>query len=181
MVGDGVKKLIERGFFATGTPIGESENESLTERFLELYSDHFAVETKPYEGVINALSELKHNGWRLAVCTNKPEAASRQLLDALDLSSLFDAVSGGDSFAVRKPHPDHLLNTLAAMGTDRAGAVMLGDGANDAIAAQAAGIPVVLVSFGYGKAPLSDLAPNRIIDSFAELSGALAAVSASGR
>ena len=51
-------------------------------------------------------------GWRLAVCTNKPEAAARALLAALGLARLFAAIGGGDSFPARKPDPAHLLATL---------------------------------------------------------------------
>ena len=77
------------------------------------------------------LHALAAEGWRLAVCTNKPEAAARALLAALGLAPLFAAVGGGDSFPVRKPDPAHLLATLRAAGGEPAQAVMAGDHRND--------------------------------------------------
>ena len=62
----------------------------------------------------------RDDGWQLAVCTNKPEAAARSLLGALGLAHYFAAIGGGDSFPVRKPDPAHLLATLKAAGGDAA-------------------------------------------------------------
>ena len=80
------------------------------------YLLHVAVETRPYPGVADGLHALACQGWRLAVCTNKPEKAARALLTALGLATLFAAVGGGDSFPVRKPDPAHLLATLTRRG-----------------------------------------------------------------
>ena len=67
----------------------------------------------------------------MAVCTNKPEAAARSLLEALGLLPFFAAIGGGDSFPVRKPDPAHLIATLEAAGGGAA--VMVGDHRNDVL------------------------------------------------
>src|SRR3546814_8653938 len=86
----------------------------------------------------------------MAVCTNKPEGLSRGLLDQLGLSGFFSAVVGGDTLPVRKPDPAHIHGTLERMvGTPFGWAAMVGDSANDINAAKAAGLPSVVVSFGY--------------------------------
>ena len=146
MVGDGVAKLVERAFAARGrTPDAGAVAEYSAD-----YGVHAAVNTRPYPGVAEGLRSLAGDGWRLAVCTNKPEAAARSLLTTLGLAECFAAIGGGDSFPVRKPDPAHLLATLKQAGGDPALAVMAGDHANDVAAARRAGLPCVFAAWGYG-------------------------------
>ena len=146
MVGDGVAKLVERAFAARG----RAPDAGAVAEFSADYLLHAAVETRPYPGVANGLRALADDGWRLGVCTNKPERAARALLAALELGSLFAVIGGGDSFPVRKPDPAHLLATLKAAGGDPAHAVMAGDNANDVAAARGAGLPCIFAAWGYG-------------------------------
>ncbi|MFT4047545.1 MAG: HAD-IA family hydrolase [Solimonas sp.] len=133
-----------------------------------------AARTRPYPGVPETLAALRADGWRLAVCTNKPRAVSIAILDALGLAPLFGAVIGGDSTPARKPDPRPLRAALAAIGIDATRAVMIGDGAHDAEAAAAAGVAFVGVDYGYGAAGLGALRPRpRIISRFADLPAAL--------
>ncbi len=88
-------------------------------------------------------------GLRLACLTNKPTAFARPLLRAKGLEGFFSHVFGGDAFARKKPDPLPLLKTCDALGSEPARTLMLGDSSNDALAARAAGCPVVLVSYGY--------------------------------
>jgi phosphoglycolate phosphatase len=152
IVGDGVAKLVERAFAARG----RAPDAGAVAAFSADYGAHAAVETMPYPGVADALRSLSDEGWRLAVCTNKPEAAARTLLGALDLARYFAAVGGGDSFAVRKPDPRHLLATLTAAGGDAGKAVMAGDHANDIAAALGAGLPCIFAAWGYGPATMAE-------------------------
>lgn len=174
MIGDGVAKLVERGFRHNGEPLPEiGTMATLVKRFLEIYETRLTLETRPYPGVPETLAALRQDGWRLALCTNKPEAASRRILEALDLAMLFETVGGGDSFAERKPAAGHLFGTLAAMSADTERAVMVGDGPNDLLAGRNAGLPVVLVSYGYSKTPVETLGADAVIDRFSELPGTL--------
>ena len=152
MVGDGVRVLTERAFAARG----HVADENAIAAFAADYGAHAAIETRPYPDVPETLTALADAGWRLAVCTNKPEAAARALLKALDLSRFLSAIGGGDSFPVRKPDPAHLIATLAAAGGDPAHAVMAGDHANDVAAARGAGIPCIFAAWGYGRPEMAE-------------------------
>jgi phosphoglycolate phosphatase len=155
MIGDGVRVLVERALAARGQPF---EAEALA-AFTTDYESHAAVETRPFPGIPEALDALQAEGWRLAVCTNKPGVAPRELLEALGLLHRFDAIGAGDSFPVRKPDPGHLRGTIEAAGGATRGAVMIGDHQNDISAARGAGIPAVFVGWGYGPLAMADGAP----------------------
>ena len=81
----------------------------------------------------------------------------------------FRAIAGRDTFAVSKPDPGHLTGTIALAGGDPSRAVMVGDSEVDLRTAEAAAIPVILVSFGYAASPLDGFAPEALIDHFDEL------------
>ena len=155
MVGDGARALVERVLAARG----QAWDEAALDDFLADYTRNAAVLTRPFPGIPEALDALAGAGWRLAVCTNKPEAAARALLDELGLLPRFAAVGGGDSFPVRKPHPDHLRATLAAAGGEAGHAVMIGDHHNDVRAAAGARVPCVFVLWGYGPEAMADGVP----------------------
>jgi phosphoglycolate phosphatase len=146
MVGDGVAALVVRAFAARG----RAPDAGAVAEFSADYLLHAAVETRPYPGVADGLHTLACEGWKLAVCTNKPEKAARALLAALGLAALFAAVGGGDSFPVRKPDPAHLLATLKAAAGEPTHAVMAGDHVNDVAAARGAGVPCIFAAWGYG-------------------------------
>jgi phosphoglycolate phosphatase len=152
MIGDGVAKLIERAFADRGHP---PDPEAVSD-FSADYGAHAAVESQPYPGVVTGLRALIDDGWRLGVCTNKPEAAARSLLVALGLDRFFGAIGGGDSFPVRKPDPRHLLATLEAADGCRQRAVMAGDHANDVAAASGAGLPCIFAAWGYGPPEMAE-------------------------
>jgi phosphoglycolate phosphatase len=164
MVGDGVAKLVERAFAARGRA---PDADALAEYAAD-YGAHAAVATAPYPGVVKGLAALSAAGWRLAVCTNKPERAARSLLSALRLDGCFAAIGGGDSFPARKPDPAHLLATLKAAGGDPAHAVMAGDHANDVAAARGAGLPCIFAAWGYGPPSMAEGAV-AVARDFAEL------------
>lgn len=146
MVGDGVRVLLERAFAArAGAP-----DEAAIVAYMVDYEANAAVDSSLFPGIPEALDACEAAGWRLAVCTNKPVVAARNLLDALGIGARFAAIGGGDSFPVRKPDPAHLRATIAEAGGDAALAVMTGDHANDVAAATGLGIPCVFAGWGYG-------------------------------
>lgn len=155
MIGDGARVLVERALAARGQPF----DAALHAAFLADEDISAARLTRPYDGIQAALDTLAAEGWRLAVCTNKPAGPARSLLVSLGLGGHFAAVAGGDSFAVRKPDPAHLLGTIALAGGDPAAAVMIGDHRNDMAAAQGAGIPAVFAGWGYGAREMAGGAP----------------------
>lgn len=146
MVGDGVAALVRKAFAAHGL----DPDEEAVPSFASDYERHAAEQSRLYPGVRETLHDLAGQGWRLAVCTNKPERAARVLLDAVGLLDMMDAVGGGDSFPVRKPDPAHLHATLRTAGGIPARAIMIGDHANDVAAAKGAGLPCIFAAWGYG-------------------------------
>ncbi len=101
---------------------------------------------------------------------------AERLLEALAIDGLFDAVAGGDSFPVCKPHPDHIRGVIRMAGGDTAAAVMVGDTGIDIAAARAAAIPVVACTFGYATEPIAALKPDAIISHYSELDAAVRAL-----
>lgn len=173
-IGRGARWMIERGFHAADAPLAAERVQPLFDRFIARYEAHIADESRPFPGCVEALETLKAQGAKLCVCTNKLTGLSTRLLDALDMTRLFDAVIGADATAAVKPDPLHLRTAIAALGGSAERAVMVGDAATDAGAARAANVPLILVSFGYTEIPARDLAPDILIDHFDELPAACA-------
>jgi len=176
MIGRGARVMLARGFAARGVTLGADELDRANARFLEIYEDRIADESVPFEGLEAALDRFSAEGYLLAVCTNKYERLSRLLLDKLGLTDRFAAIAGQDTYGVSKPHPDHILKTVAAAGGAASDAIMVGDSRTDIDAARASGVPVVAVTFGYTDVPVSDLGPDRVVDSYAALWEAVASL-----
>ena len=169
LVGRGAEVMIERGFAAAGEPLHEPRASALFDRYIQLYLARIADESRPFDGVIAALDALEAQGAILAVCTNKRTDLSLALLDALDLTQRFKVVIGADLAPRPKPDASHLLHTIELAGGDPARALMVGDSISDVLAARNAGVPVVVVSFGYTDIPAKDLDSDALIDRFDEL------------
>jgi phosphoglycolate phosphatase len=153
MIGDGARALLLKAFTARGLAF----DEGLLPGFLEDLEANSAVLTRPYPGMVAALEALSARGWRHAVCTNKPIAATRALLGTLGLAPHFALVLGGDSLAVKKPDPGHVQGVLAGLGVAAADAVMIGDHQNDIRAARGAGVRSIFAAWGYGDGTGADL------------------------
>jgi phosphoglycolate phosphatase len=170
LIGHGARALLRRGLAASG-----EAPEALVELgfpiFLEHYSAHICEGTSPFPGVGEALDDIVQAGAAVALCTNKPEALTLKLLDALGWSGRFAAVVAGDTLPVRKPDPAPLIAAVARAGGGRS--AFVGDSITDADTARAARLPFVAVSFGFSDRPVEALGADRVIDGFDELKGAL--------
>jgi phosphoglycolate phosphatase len=155
MIGDGVRVLLERAYAARSIALDEAD----LQHFMTDYESNAAVLTRAFDGIPELLGGLRDAGWRLAVCTNKPEGAARVLLSGLGLDGHFSALGGGDSFPMRKPDPGHLRATLAAAGAAPEDAVMIGDHRNDIDAARGAGVRAIFAGWGYGPHSMAGGAP----------------------
>jgi phosphoglycolate phosphatase len=176
LVGGGARRMIERGVRSEGKPRTTADLDRMFNDFIAYYADHVADRSRPFPGVVEALDTLAARGCRFAVCTNKLEWLSVRLLEALDLADRFVAICGQDTFAVQKPHPDALHGTLRRAGGTISRAVMVGDSETDIVTAQAAGMPVIAVDFGYTDVPVTQLGPDRIISHFNALPDSIADV-----
>ncbi|MFD2235951.1 HAD family hydrolase [Aureimonas populi] len=170
--GHGARAMIEHAFAQAGRPLAEAEMGRQIERFLRYYEAHIADLSRLFPGAVALLDRMEAAGFRLAVCTNKTQALSEGLLRAFGLAGRFSAICGADTFHRRKPDPVHLLGTIENAGGGVAGSVMIGDTRTDVDAAFAAGIPSVLVDFGYCADDATKAAARLVISSFDALDAA---------
>ena len=170
MIGDGSRELVQRALAVSGAV---AEFDAAHRRFLQIYQAAPTRLSRLYPGVADTLAALRGAGARLAICTNKPQAGTRGVLEGFGIGSYFDAVLGGDAVPFRKPDPRHLLAALDPLGADAGEAVMIGDNENDYAAARAAGIPVILMRYGYLRVAPETLAPEVWLDHFGDLRQAL--------
>lgn len=176
LIGAGARALISRGFHVRQRPLTPDRLDTLFLAFLDHYGQNLVAHTKLYPGVEQALDTLAGQGFTLAVCTNKMQDHSRQLLDALGILDRFAALAGRDTYPVFKPDPRHLTLTIADAKGDPRRAVLVGDSKTDVDTARAADIPVIGVDFGYTEIPMADLQPDRLISHYDALVPAVGAV-----
>ncbi len=170
MIGDGTRALIERALATTGAV---ADLEAAHQRFLRVYEAAPTKLSRLYPGVAATLQSLRSSGARLAVCTNKQQRATLAVLNGLGISAYFDAVLGGDAVPFRKPDPRHLLAAIERLDATSNEAVMIGDNENDYAAARGAGVPVILMRYGYLRVAPETLAPDAWLDHFSDIPQAL--------
>ncbi|MFJ6327785.1 MULTISPECIES: HAD family hydrolase [unclassified Rhizobium] len=171
-VSRGARWLLQSGLAAAGAGDPGDRTSVLFERFINYYAAHIADESKPFPGAITALKTLRAAGVTLVVCTNKPTALARRLLCELDMIELFADVVGIDAVSASKPAAAHLIEAISAVGGEISRSIMVGDAEADARCARAAGVPLILVSFGYTEIPAVELAPDVLLHRFEDLVGA---------
>ena len=169
MIGEGAATLVARAFVAAN--IAQPKDALAT--FLTIYNARLVQFTRPYTGIPETLEALGSRA-TLAVLTNKPLGATRQILEALDLARHFadEDVIGGDGPFPRKPDPGGLRHLVAQAGVASSKAVLVGDSAIDWRTARAAGATACLARYGFGFKgfPSADLdARDLVIDSPGEL------------
>ena len=166
MVGHGVRALFERAFKETGTAVSAADLARYSDEFMAHYRENIARESRPFPGVVETLKRLADEGARLGVCSNKPQELTDLLLAQLDLARHFGAVYGGGRGAHNKPAPDHVLELVDALEGSRGRAVFVGDSTVDVAAARAAGIPVIVMSYGYTQVSASELGAGAVAHDF---------------
>ncbi|OLF72245.1 hypothetical protein AWH62_10400 [Maricaulis sp. W15] len=169
MVGRGARALLERAHARQGRVLEDAD--AATARLIEIYGQDVAAHSKVFDGVEETLAWLKTQGSRLSVCTNKPSALSDMLIGEMGLSGYFDRIIGPERTSAKKPAADHVLDALGA-GYSRA--ALIGDSEPDVAAAQAAGLPSVVMSYGYSERPADSLGAGRVIHVFSDVPLALA-------
>ncbi|HJQ58111.1 MAG TPA: HAD-IIIA family hydrolase [Vineibacter sp.] len=169
LMGEGGRVRTRKAFALRGQQLDDATLKARVRDFVRYYSENPIERTTLYPGVVQTVKQLASAGVRLGVCTNKYEASARDILGRLDLMPPIEDAAGADSFEVRKPHPGHILKLLARMGADPASALMVGDSVHDVQAAQAAGLRVIAVSWGYTETPAHTLGADAVIDRFEDL------------
>lgn len=169
-IGQGIPKLVERclreGVDDARAGALQPEAQAWFEQFyFEESGQHSAV----YPGVVESLDQLHAMQLRLACVTNKAARFTVPLLARMGLAPYFELVVSGDTLARKKPDPMQLQHICAAFALTPAEVLLIGDSANDARAARAAGCPVLCVSYGYREGgDVHDLDCDAIVDSLSE-------------
>jgi phosphoglycolate phosphatase len=171
LVGFGASALIHQAMAGSGAPATEEEMPALVEIFLSHYRAHLADGTRLFPQVAETLAQLKKRGARLGVLTNKPQELTDPLLQLLGLGEMFSAVYGAGRKAYTKPDPRILHDVVTACGGGPA--VMIGDSITDLKTARAAGVPCILMSYGFTPVPASELGADVVLDDFIDIPDAL--------
>ncbi|MGA1208541.1 MAG: phosphoglycolate phosphatase [Gemmobacter sp.] len=165
-IGAGADVFVRRMMAAAGMAEDAARQARLHAAFLDRYEGAVGA-TVLYPGVRGARDALAAGGWRIGICTNKPERPTAALLRHFGLGPRFAAVIGGDTLSVRKPDPAPLVAAIAALGG--LPSVFVGDSETDSETARRAGVPLALYTEGYRKTPLGALHHDAAFSDFAEL------------
>ena len=172
-VGNGASILVQRGLSGQ-TDIDENLDPELLEKslaiFLDFYANNLCVDTVTYPNVRSSLKILKAKGYRLAIVTNKPYDFIQPILDGLELNGLFELLVGGDTLEKRKPDPLPLHYACEKLGVTVEQCVMVGDSKNDVLAANAANMQSIGLSYGYNYGEdINEHNPDISFDDFADI------------
>lgn len=176
LIGGGAEALLRHGFEASGAALDPARLPDMTERFVHRYLERIAQESRAFDGVEEALDDLAEAGALLCVCTNKLTRLSVALLDQLGLVDRFAAVVGPDQTSARKPDAAHFHDAVRAAGGDPGRALLVGDSETDVSTARAAGVPSVVVSFGYTEIAPERLGGDRLVHAFSDVPAAVRAL-----
>lgn len=144
-LGNGVRRLVEESV-PGGT--GHEDFERIFASFKAFYKVHSMDKTKPYEGIIPLLRQLKSMGYHCAIVSNKLDDAVQDL-NRLFFADYIDAAIGESAAVKRKPAPDSVFEALHRLGSTRERAVYVGDSEVDFATAGNAGLPCVSVTWGF--------------------------------
>ena len=172
-VGNGASILVQRGLSGE-TEIDKNLDPELLEKslaiFLDFYAKNLCVDTVTYPHVSASLKILKAKGYQLAIVTNKPYDFIQPILDGLDLNGLFELLVGGDTLEKRKPDPLPLHYACEKLGVTVEQCVMVGDSKNDVLAANAANMQSIGLSYGYNYGEdINEHNPDVSFDDFADI------------
>ncbi|SFA99768.1 phosphoglycolate phosphatase [Poseidonocella pacifica] len=154
------------------TRLGQYDAQMVERYYPELLAAYGAaidVHTRLYPGAIEAVEALSALGYRVGICTNKPEGLAETLLDRLGVRGQFAALIGADTLPVRKPDAAPFVEAVRRAGGEGGKACLIGDTTTDRETARAAGIPCILVTFGPEGRKVTDLEPEALLDDFADL------------
>lgn len=169
MIAMGARRLLCSGVEENGADANTELIERLFAEFLRYYKAHPTDLTRTFPSVSETLERLQGLGARLVVCTTKTTDLAWLVLSSLGLASFFSGVVGADLVSAAKFHSAHVFAAIDAVSGDPASAVMIGDAEPDAHAAWAAGIPFLLVTFGYSEKPVDQLPHDLLIDQFSKV------------
>ncbi|GIU21581.1 phosphoglycolate phosphatase [Shewanella sp. MBTL60-007] len=174
-VGNGAQMLMRRALsFALNAQVSEEQLEACMPRFMHFYKLNLEKHSVLYAGVETVLSQLKQAGYPLAIVTNKPYEFTVPLLKAFNIDGYFSLVLGGDSLSKMKPDPLPLQHILHEWQLETEQLLMVGDSKNDILAAKAAKVASVGLTYGYNYGEDIGLSgPDAVCEQFSEITALL--------
>ena len=171
LVGKGSGALIGRSIWGQakkefGKIDDQKVKEEMVREFVSFYGNNIVNESTLINGVKEFLKWCKEKKISMAVCTNKQEHLSNDLLKKIGIYDFFEYVAGSNTFDYCKPDPRHLTNVIEILGGDVKKTIMIGDSETDSNAGKAAGIPVVLLENGYTEKNTTEIYHNHLIKDF---------------
>jgi phosphoglycolate phosphatase len=164
----GGRAMLRLGFSRLGIDDPAQETAQYP-RLLAAYDQAIAVHTRLYPGAADAVETLRQQGFRTAICTNKPEALAVKLIAALGVDHLFDALIGADTLPTRKPDPAPYFASVTRAGGNVTRSILIGDTETDRKTGLAAQVPVALVTFGPEGQDIARLNPEALLHHFDDL------------
>ena len=171
LVGKGAGALIGRSIWGQAKKefskvLDEKIKDEMIKEFVDYYGKNIKNESTLITGVKDFLIWCKEQNISMAVCTNKQEYLSNDLLKKIGIYDFFEYVAGSDTFDYCKPDPRHLTNVVEILDGDIKKTIMIGDSETDANAAKAAEIPVILLENGYTEKNTTEIYHNHLIKDF---------------
>ena len=171
LVGKGAGALIGRSIWGQAKKefskvLDEKIKNEMVKEFVSFYGKNIVNESTLVTGVKEFLIWCKEQNISMAVCTNKQEHLSNDLLKKIGIYDFFEYVAGSDTFDYCKPDPRHLTNVVEILDGDVKKTIMIGDSETDANAAKAAEIPVILLENGYTEKNTTEIYHNHLIKDF---------------
>ena len=171
LVGKGAGALIGRSIWGQAKKEFHSVNDlkikdQMSKEFVDYYGKNIISESTLITGVKEFLKWCKEQNISMAVCTNKQEHLSNDLLKKIGIYDFFEYVAGSNTFDYCKPDPRHLTNVIEILDGDVKKTIMIGDSETDANAAKAAEIPIILLENGYTEKNTTEIYHNHLIKDF---------------
>jgi phosphoglycolate phosphatase len=171
LVGKGAGALIGRSIWGQAKKefskvLDAKIKDEMVKEFVNFYGKNIVNESTLVTGVKDFLIWCKEQNISMAVCTNKQEHLSNDLLKKIGIYDFFEYVAGSDTFDYCKPDPRHLTNVVEILDGDIKKTIMIGDSETDANAAKAAEIPVILLENGYTEKNTTEIYHNHLIKDF---------------
>ena len=171
LVGQGAGAMLGRSIWGQAKKefskvLDEKIKDEMVKEFVNFYGKNIVNESTLVTGVKDFLIWCKEQNISMAVCTNKQEHLSNDLLKKIGIYDFFEYVAGSDTFDYCKPDPRHLTNVVEILDGDLNKTIMIGDSETDANAAKAAEIPVILLENGYTEKNTTEIYHNHLIKDF---------------
>jgi phosphoglycolate phosphatase len=174
LVGKGAGALIGRSIWGQAKKefskvLDEKIKDEMVKEFVNFYGKNIVNESTLINGVKEFLKWCKEENISMAVCTNKQEHLSNDLLKKIGIYDFFEYVAGSDTFDYCKPDPRHLTNVVEILDGDIKKTIMIGDSETDANAAKAAEIPIILLENGYTEKNTTEIYHNHLIKDYIDI------------